>query len=82
MSHRKSGSISPGTQQVLSKKVSLYIRGQDNKDTIGSGRLELCLKEHSSHNKRWETIVRKIPEINGEYINELLSSTSEAPPWH
>ena len=39
LSHRKSGSISLSTQQILSKKSSLYVRGHDSEDTAGSVRL-------------------------------------------
>ena len=37
--HRQSRSISLSTQQILSKKASLYVRGHDSEDTVGSVRL-------------------------------------------
>ena len=37
--HSKSGSISLSTQQILSKKVLLYVGEHDSEDTVGSVRL-------------------------------------------
>ena len=78
MSHRKSGSISPGTQQVLSKKVSLYIRGHDSKDTIGSGKLELSqrtLKPQQKMGNDCEKNTRKKSRIHKRAIIFHIRST-------